>query len=90
MMAAQAHGLGLICVQVGRGLKAGEDDEALVIEGVRVVGVEVVLGEAQEVVAVRAEGRDGLRGGEAAVGVGGVAVQVALVAAAAGGEEDLV
>ena len=80
VVAAQPDALALVRVEVCRRLKPGQDDEVLAVELAREVRVEVVLGEAEKRVAMLPEGGYGLLGSEATVGVGGVAVQVALEA----------
>ena len=90
VVALESNGLRLVRIEVGRRLEPGQNHEALVVELARQVGIEVVLREAEEVVPASAEGGDGLRGGEQAVGVGGVAVEVALVAREVDGQAGLV
>ena len=68
------------------GLQSGQDDEVLGVELGPVVGVDVVLGHAQEMVAVLLVLGHVLLGGQHAVGNGGVAVQVALIEGPAAGK----
>ena len=65
--------------EVGRSFKAGQDDKIVCVELGAVVGVAVVLAQAEEVVALAFEEGDGFLGGEMTVRIGGVAVEVALI-----------
>ena len=72
--------------EVGRSFKAGQDDKIVCVELGAVVGVAVVLAQAEKVVALAFEEGDGFLRGEMTVRIGGVAVEVSFVEAAAFGK----